>query len=67
MKTESNLQQEETEVARKKTSRPDTKNHISSKKATSFNPERQGGRLLSALNKATGVGNPYYNKDISLA
>lgn len=26
---------------------------------TSFKPGRHGGRLLSALNRATGIGNPY--------
>lgn len=32
------------------------------RKSTSFNPVRQGGRLLSALNKAIGIGNPYCKK-----
>jgi hypothetical protein len=29
------------------------------KEMTSFNPGRHGGRLLSALNRAIGIGNPY--------
>ena len=31
----------------------------SEQEITSFNPWRQGGRLLSALNRPSGIGNPY--------
>lgn len=62
MNAELNSQKEETGVASERIRGPDNqKTQITSNKDTSFNPERQGGRLLSALNKPIGIGNPYCN------